>query len=292
MVALSDTERMIVDTVHEFVEREVRPLRPGDRARQRVPRGDDRADEGARHLRARHPRVDGRVPGLDAVLRPRHRGARPRVDEPGRGDGRPHRRVQAARRVRHRGAAGDVPAADGDGRGPRHDGAHRAGRRLRPAGDAHGRPPRRRPLRRQRLEDVDHQRPPLAADRADVQDRPGGDATPPRREHPARRARPGADRVQGPAEARLQGRRELRADLRGLPRAGRRAARRRGGARLPADDAGPRDRPHPGRVRAPSASAGRRSRTPCSTPRTASRSASRSGGTSRSATTSPTWPRS
>ena len=38
------------------------------------------------------------------------------------------------------GAAGDVPAADGDRRGARHDGAHRAGRRLGPAGDAHRRP--------------------------------------------------------------------------------------------------------------------------------------------------------
>ena len=34
---------------------------------------------------------------------------------------------------------------------------------------------RRRRLRRQRLEDVDHQRPPLRADRAAVQDRPDGD---------------------------------------------------------------------------------------------------------------------
>ena len=34
------------------------------------------------------------------------------------------------------GAAGPLPAEDGDRRDPRHDGADRAGRRVRPAGDA------------------------------------------------------------------------------------------------------------------------------------------------------------
>ena len=66
-----------------------------------------------------------------------------------------------------------LPAADGDRRDPGDDGADRAGRRFRPAGDAHRGPPRRR-LRHQRVEDLDHQRPPLRAGRAAVQDRPGG----------------------------------------------------------------------------------------------------------------------
>ena len=41
------------------------------------------------------------------------------------------------------GAAGPVPAQDGHRRDPRHDGAHRARWRLGPAGDDHTRPPRR-----------------------------------------------------------------------------------------------------------------------------------------------------
>ena len=40
-------------------------------------------------------------------------------------------------------AEGRLPAADGHRRAARHDGADRAGRRVRPAGDADGRPPGR-----------------------------------------------------------------------------------------------------------------------------------------------------
>ena len=46
-------------------------------------------------------------------------------------------------------------------------------------------------LRGQRLEDLDHQRPPLRADRAALQDRPDGRAARTRDQHPARRARAG-----------------------------------------------------------------------------------------------------
>ena len=74
------------------------------------------------------------------------------------------------------GAEARLPAADGHRRAARDDGADRAGRRVRPAGDAHRRPPRRGRLRHQRVQDLDHQRPPLRADRAAVQDRPGGPA--------------------------------------------------------------------------------------------------------------------
>ena len=44
---------------------------------------------------------------------------------------------------------------------------------------------------RQRRQDVDHQRAPLRADRAAVQDRPERHAAPPGHLHPAGRARPG-----------------------------------------------------------------------------------------------------
>ena len=114
----------------------------------------------------------------------------------------------------------------GDRRGARHDGAHGTRRRLGPAGHEDRRRPRRRPLRRQRLQDLDHERPTLRAHRVDVQDRSGGVTTPSRHQHPPRRARARTHRVEGPAQARVQGRRELRADLRGLPRPGHGAARR------------------------------------------------------------------
>ena len=58
---------------------------------------------------------------------------------------------------------------------------------------------------------------------------------------------PGLHGLARPAEARLQGRGELRARLRRLPGAGRRAARRRGGQRVRPDDARAGDRPDPGR---------------------------------------------
>ena len=102
---------------------------------------------------------------------------------------------------------------DGDRRGPGDDGPDRARGRLGPAGDADHGPPRGRPVRRQRVQDLDHQRPPVAARRPAVQDRPGCRARAQGRQHPPRRARPRVHRQPGPAQARLQGRGELRADL-------------------------------------------------------------------------------
>jgi len=49
-----------------------------------------------------------------------------------------------------------LPRMGGRGRDPGHHGAHRAGRRLRPAGHAHERPSRRGFLRGQRNQDVDY----------------------------------------------------------------------------------------------------------------------------------------
>ena len=103
-------------------------------------------------------------------------------------------------------------------------------------------------LRHQRVQDVDHQRAPVRADRAAVQDRPGGQARARRHQHHPGRAGPGLHGLPRPAQARLQGRGELRARLRGLPGPGERAARRARGRGVRADDARPGDRPDPGRV--------------------------------------------
>ena len=219
MAVLNDTERMIVDTVHEFVDRDVRPVVQRDRARQRVPGEDDRADEGARHLRVGDPRGARRHEGVDAVLRARHRGAGPRVDEPRRGDGRPHRGRPSC-------SSTSAPTSSRPTYLPRMaTGEVRATMALTEPGGGSD----LQAMRTVAVLDGDHyvvngsktwitNARRSGPDRPDVQDRPGRGAAPPRHQHPARRARAGADRLQGPAQARLQGRRELRADLRGLRR--------------------------------------------------------------------------
>jgi hypothetical protein len=92
---------------------------------------------------------------------------------------------------------------------------------------------------RQRLEDVDLQRTPVRADRAALQDRPESDAAPSRHLDTARRARPGSDRVAGSAQAGLQGRGDVRAVVRRLPGAALGDSRWRRGQRLYADDERP-----------------------------------------------------
>ena len=105
---------------------------------------------------------------------------------------------------------------------------------------------RRRRVRRQRVEDLDQQRPRGRAGRAAVQDRPLGVAGAPRDQRPAGREGTRLHGVEGPAQAGLQGRRELRAVLRRPAGARVRAPRRGGGPRIRADDARPGDRPAPG----------------------------------------------
>ena len=144
------------------------------------------------------------------------------------------------------------------------------------------RPPGRRLLPGQRVENLDQQRAPVGTDRAAGRGRPGRAAPAQGRLDPAGRARTGTDPFQGPVQAGLQGRGVVRAGLRGLPRTRRGGAGRGRGPWLRADDEGPGDRPDPGRLpraRGP----GPRSTTPCATPRSGKRSASRSGSTSRSA---------
>ncbi len=154
------------------------------------------------------------------------------------------------------------------------------------------RAPRRRRLRHQRDQDLDHQRPPLRADRPAVQDRPGGQPRPTGHQHPARRERPGLHRLPRPAQARLQGRRELRASFRRLrvPAAallggerGQGFAQMMRGLEI-------------GRIqvasRALGVGPGRPRGLRFATHSNERPSASRSGSTSRSATTWPTWRRS
>ena len=106
---------------------------------------------------------------------------------------------------------------------------------------------RRRRAGHHRVEDVDLQRPALRAHRPAVQDRPHRRAGPPRDERRARRAGGGADRLGQDPEARLPGRRGVRALLRRDAGAGLRRPRGRARAGLGAHDARPRGRPDPGR---------------------------------------------
>ena len=134
----------VVQTIREWVEREVYPVASELRARGRVPHGAGRADEGARPVRrddpggvrrarARpdHVRADpGRaLARLDVALRRPEHALHLRVDD---------------QDVRHRRAARALPAADGDRRDPLRVLDDRAARGLGRPGDPHARRARRR----------------------------------------------------------------------------------------------------------------------------------------------------
>ena len=95
------------------------PGRDGARARRRVPAGDRRRPQGARHLRADDPRGVRRPGGVAADLRAVRRGDRARLDERLGRDQHPLHRGLHADAARHRGAEAEVPARDGHRRGPR-----------------------------------------------------------------------------------------------------------------------------------------------------------------------------
>ena len=152
-------------------------------------------------------------------------------------------------------------------------------------------PQGRRRVRRQRREDVDHQRPAqLAADRGAVPHRPERRPAAPRHEHPARASTaPGLEVSRDLPKLGYKGVESCELSFERLPRAGRtrcsaapraRASRRSCRAWRSAASRSPP---------APPASPARPSRTRCATPRSGRASASRSGSTSRSATCSPTW---
>ena len=112
------------------------------------------------------------------------------------------------------------PAALCHGRAARRPGADRSGWRHRPAGDPHPRGARRRSLRDQRRQDLDHQRHRGLLLCASGQDRPSGRTAPPG--HVAVACGKGAGLSGRPQarQARLPRQRYRRAVLRGLPRAG------------------------------------------------------------------------
>ena len=116
---LTDDQTEILKAVREFVEARDPPGRHRARAPRRVPDRDRRGPQGARHLRADDPRGVRRAGRVAAHLRAVRRGDRPRLDERQRHHQHPlHRRLHADP-ARHRGAEAEVPAADGDRRGPR-----------------------------------------------------------------------------------------------------------------------------------------------------------------------------
>ena len=210
----------------------------------RVPRGDGRADEGLRPVRRHHPA---------GVRRPRPAGFDLRQDRGADlgGVDVAHRDLQLAPdhgrgggALRHRGAEEGIPAEVRQRRDSRRARAHRARLRHRPAGDPHPRAARRRPLRHQRHQDLDFERHQGLVLRAAGEDRPGRAAAPQGHEPVPGREGQGLSRLEEAGEARLQGHRLGRADLRGLPRAGGPPDRRRGRARLPARGRRARARAH------------------------------------------------
>ncbi len=214
---LDEEETAIVEVVRDFVDREVRPV---VRDLEHTDTYPEKLIEQMKQLGIfglAVPEPWGRGERERALLRGGDRGAGAGLDEPGRGDGWAHRRGQAARGLRQQGTAGPLPAQDGHRGGPGHDGAHRARRRVGPAGDADHGSPRRRAVRRQRRQDLDHQRAQVPAGGAAVPHGPRRRPAPCRHQRPARGEGARIRDLARPAQARVQGRGELRAVLRGLP---------------------------------------------------------------------------
>ena len=222
---LGETADAIRETRARFRAGQDRAARRRDRPHEPVPARSLAADGRARP--ARHHRRGGvrrRRPRLSRA-RGRHGGGLPRL---GLGRAVLRRAFESLRQPdppqRQRGAEAALPAEADLRRACRRARHVRAGLGLRRGLDAHPRREARRPLRPQRQQDVDHQRP----DRRDpgrlCQDRSGG--------RPARHHRlPDREGLQGlldPPEAR-QARharlRHLRAGLRGLRGAGGERAR-------------------------------------------------------------------
>ena len=166
------------------------------------------------------------------------------------GPRRPHRdRHSAGLQVRHARPARSASSSRRSGREDQRPRDHRARRRLGCRRDPHLRPQGRRRLRRQRLQDLHHQRRPCRLPRLRREDDRGG--RPPRHLVPDPRAR----------HARLRGRLEARED--GLARLRHRRAllhRRRGPRREPAREGGRRLLPDHGQLPMGAAADGARRR--------------------------------
>ena len=218
----------MVETIRRFVEREVMPVASELEHRNEYPHAARRAHEGARPLRRHDPgRVRRPRPRLHH-LRHDHRGALRRLDEPER-----HPQHASAARLhdphaRHRGRRSSATCRRwrrGEHRGALCLTEPHAGsdvQRIRTTAMR-----ARRRLRRQRQQDVRHQRAPAATSTpwSCKTDPRGGSAA---QGHEPVRRREGTRHHRQPRhrQARLQGRRHLRGAVRGLPRAGRQPARR------------------------------------------------------------------
>ena len=188
--------------------RALRALRRAGLPRAEVPRGLRRP---GRHPPARRD-LGRRAGALGRIGRGRRRAQRPHLD-----------RDAADLQLRHRGAEAALAGSGDRRREGRRAGDHRARRRLRRRRHLHLRRAGRRRLRRQRLQDLHHQRRPRRLPRLRRQDDPGG--------RPPRHLLPGA----GARDARLRGVAEAGEDGLALIRH-RRAVlhRRRGAGREPA----------------------------------------------------------
>ena len=153
------------------------------------------------------------------------------MDEPERDTELPPHHGLHGHDPRNTGSEGAIPAPDGYRREARRHLHHRAQCGQRRPGHRDSRRPRRRRIRGQRDQEPDHQRAPRQYLRPGHQDRPERRPAPARHQHLHRREGAGLQRGAGHTEAGLQGRRYLRAVLRGLPRIRRESGQRRGRAR-------------------------------------------------------------
>ena len=217
--------------VRQFVDEQILPNAEEYDARGQVPRGDRRADEGARPVRGHDPRGVRRHGPRPVHLHADRRGALARVDlDLGRSQ-HPLHRLLPADEVRHRRAEGLLPAEDGDRRDSRRLLAVGARGGFGRSGDQGQRQEGRRALGSRRPEDVGHQRPRLRRRLRSDEERPEGRPAPQGDDllHHREGAVEGQERgrlrrPRGSAEDQedgLQGRRVHRARLRRLPLPGR-----------------------------------------------------------------------
>ena len=107
---LSDEETMLVETVRAFIDRDVKPtVRDVEHANE-YPEAWIEQMKRIGIFGLAVPEEYGGTPVSTPLLRAGHAGAGARLDEPGRRDGRAHRRGQAVDAVRHRRAEGALPA--------------------------------------------------------------------------------------------------------------------------------------------------------------------------------------
>ena len=231
---LNAEEQAVVDVVRHFVDREVRPVVRELEHANTYPEAliEQMKELGIFGLAIPEPYGEAPV-SMPCYALVTEELARGWMSLAGR-DGRAHRRRQAAGRVRHRRSSSDrylprmatgelratmaltEPGGGSDLQAMTHDRASR----------------RRRALRRQRREDLDHQLAPLAADRAAVQDRPGRRARAPGHHRSCwSSTAPGSPCRKDLPKLGYKGVESCELSFDGLPRARRRAARRRRGPR-------------------------------------------------------------